>query len=174
MKDLKTIYTLGTSTRSIEDFFSVLEPYEINCIADVRRFPKSRKYPHFNRDNLEAEAKGRNLFYQWLGDLLGGYRSGGYDVYMREISFQRGLQKVEDLAKIRLGQQARVFVPDRNSEPVLGKVVYIAPTVATIGDLFIEVEFPNPLVQTQDKRRSFYRYRFRPGMKAEVELVEDK
>ena len=83
----------------MEDFFSELEANEITCIADVRRFPKSRKYPHFNRDNLEAEAKGRNLFYQWLGDLLGGYRSGGYEAYMREISFQRGLQQVEQLAK---------------------------------------------------------------------------
>ena len=94
---MKTIYTLGTSTRSIEDFFSALETYKINCIADVRRFPKSRKYLHFNREHLEAKAKDRNLFYQWLGDLLGGYRSGGYEAYMREASFQRGLQKVEDL-----------------------------------------------------------------------------
>ena len=77
----------------------MLETYEINCIADVRRFPKSRKYPHFNRDNLEAETKGRNLSYQWLGDLLGGYRSGGYEAYMGQIPFQKGLQQVEDLAK---------------------------------------------------------------------------
>jgi len=99
MTDIKTIYTLGTSTRSMEDFFSALETYEIHCIADVRRFPRSRKYPHFNRDNLEAKAKDRNLFYQWFGDVLGGYRSGGYEAYMQEISFQRGLQKVEHLAK---------------------------------------------------------------------------
>ena len=99
MTDLKTIYTLGTSTRSMEDFFSTLETYEIHCVADVRRFPKSRKYPHFNRDRLEAEAKGRNLLYQWLGDLLGGYRSGGYQAYMREPSFQKGLHRVEHLAK---------------------------------------------------------------------------
>ena len=97
--DKKTIYTLGTSTRSIKDFFSALEIYKIKCIADVRRFPKSSKYPHFNRNNLETEAKGRNLFYQWFGELLGGYRSGGYETYMRETSFQRGLQKVEHLAK---------------------------------------------------------------------------
>jgi uncharacterized protein (DUF488 family) len=99
MTDTKTIYTLGTSTRSMEDFFSALETYQIHCISDVRRFPKSRRYPHFNRDHLEAEAKDRTLFYQWLGDLLGGYRSGGYEAYMREVSFQRGLQTVEHLAK---------------------------------------------------------------------------
>jgi uncharacterized protein (DUF488 family) len=83
----------------MEDFFSVLRAYKIDCIADVRRFPQSSKYPHFNRDNLEAEAKGRNLFYQWFGELLGGYRRDGYEAYMRETSFQRGLQKVEHLAK---------------------------------------------------------------------------
>lgn len=99
MTDIKTIYTLGTSTRSTEDFFSLLEAYKINCITDVRRFPKSRKYPHFNSDNLEAEAKNRNLLYKWHGDLLGGYRSGGYETYMVETSFQKGLQEVEHLAK---------------------------------------------------------------------------
>ena len=99
MTDMKTIHTLGTSTRSMDDFFSVLETYEINCIADVRRFPRSRRYPHFNRHHLEAEAKDRNLFYQWVGDVLGGYRNGGYEAYMQEISFQRGLQKFEQLAK---------------------------------------------------------------------------
>jgi uncharacterized protein (DUF488 family) len=83
----------------MEAFFSVLEAYEIKAIADVRRFPESRKYPHFNGDHLKAEAKGRNLFYQWFGELLGGYRSGGYEAYMQEISFQRGLQQVEHLAK---------------------------------------------------------------------------
>ncbi len=77
----------------------MLGAYEINCIADVRRFPKSGKHPHFNRNNFEAEAKGRNVYYQWLGDFLGGYRSGGYEAYMRETSFQKGLQKVEHLAK---------------------------------------------------------------------------
>lgn len=96
---MKTLYTLGTSIRSMEDFFSTLETYKINCIADVRRFPKSSKYPHFNRDHLEAEAKGRNLFYYWIGDLLGGYRSGGYEAYMEKSPFQRGLQKVERMAK---------------------------------------------------------------------------
>lgn len=99
MTDQKTIYTLGTSTRSMADFFSALEAYGIHCIADVRRFPKSRKYPHFNRDRLEAEATGRHLCYQWLGDLLGGYRRGGYEAYMQEVSFQRGLQKVEQSAE---------------------------------------------------------------------------
>ncbi len=94
-----TIYTLGTSTRSVEEFFSTLEIYEIKGIADVRRFPKSLKYPHFSKENLEAEAKDRNLLYQWLGELLGGYRSGGYEIYMQEPSFQRGLQKVEHMAK---------------------------------------------------------------------------
>ena len=99
MKNLKTIYTLGTSTRSMEDFFSALKTYGVNGISDVRSFPKSRKYPHFNRDHLEAEAKRRNLLYQWLGDLLGGYRRGGYEAYMREVSYQRGIQKLEHLAK---------------------------------------------------------------------------
>ena len=98
MKTGRIIYTLGTSTRSLEDFFAVLKAFGIKGIADVRRFPRSRKFPHFNRENIEEESSERNLSYHWLGDVLGGFRKGGYETYKKAPSYLEGLHKVEALA----------------------------------------------------------------------------
>jgi len=99
MKTERTIYTLGTSTRSLEDFFSILTAFGIKGIADVRRFPRSRKFSHFNKERIEEETREQNLSYHWLGDLLGGFRKGGYENYKKEPSYLEGLQKVEALAE---------------------------------------------------------------------------
>jgi uncharacterized protein (DUF488 family) len=93
----KTIYTLGTSTRTLDEFFSVLEFYGIKSIGDVRRFPKSSRYAHFNRESLESEAEKRRLSYSWLGDRLGGFRTGGYQKYQKEGAYVGGLEKLEDM-----------------------------------------------------------------------------
>jgi uncharacterized protein (DUF488 family) len=99
MKSDRTIYTLGTSTRSPEDFFSILKAFGIKGIADVRRFPRSRKFPQFNKEKIEEDSKEQNLSYYWLGDHLGGFRKGGYEKYKKENSYLEGLQKVEALAE---------------------------------------------------------------------------
>ncbi|MEM2111100.1 MAG: DUF488 family protein [Candidatus Bathyarchaeia archaeon] len=46
------IYTLGHSTRSLEEFIEILKAFSIEMIFDVRRFPGSRKFPHFSKENL--------------------------------------------------------------------------------------------------------------------------
>jgi len=94
----RTIYTLGTSTRSLHDFLEIMETYGIEGIADVRRFPASRRYLHFNLQNLETVTRERGLAYYWLGDLLGGYRRGGYASYQEEPSYLRGLEELEAIA----------------------------------------------------------------------------
>ena len=47
------IYTLGHSTRELAEFVSLLNEYGIELLVDVRRFPMSQKYPHFNREHSE-------------------------------------------------------------------------------------------------------------------------
>ena len=49
-----TIYTIGHSTRSLEEFLALLERSSVQCLIDVRAFPGSRRYPHFNREGLDA------------------------------------------------------------------------------------------------------------------------
>jgi uncharacterized protein (DUF488 family) len=99
MKTDRIIYTLGTSTRSLEDFFSILTTFGIKGIADVRRFPRSRRFSYFNKEKIEEESREQNLFYHWLGDLLGGFRKGGYEHNKKQPSYLEGIEKVEALAE---------------------------------------------------------------------------
>lgn len=92
------IYTLGTSTRSLEEFMGLLRQEGIMQVVDVRRFPRSR-FPHFSRENLEGSLKRAGFRYFWLGDLLGGYRKGGYEAYMATEAFQKGLSKLKAIAE---------------------------------------------------------------------------
>jgi len=48
-----TIYTIGHSTHSLDDFLAMLKSFNIKIIVDIRRFPGSRKFPHFNKESLE-------------------------------------------------------------------------------------------------------------------------
>ena len=52
-----TIWTIGHSTRPIEEFLDLLQTYRIETIADVRSFPGSRKYPHYGKQALARDAR---------------------------------------------------------------------------------------------------------------------
>lgn len=67
------VITIGHSNRSMEDFLALLKEFEVRAIVDIRRFPSSRKFPHFNRGNLQEELSQRNVEYSWL-ESLGGRR----------------------------------------------------------------------------------------------------
>jgi uncharacterized protein (DUF488 family) len=68
------LYTVGHSNRNLADFLSLLQANEIEAIADVRRFPGSRRYPHFNQGALAAALADANIAYHHLPD-LGGRRT---------------------------------------------------------------------------------------------------
>ena len=51
---MNQIYTLGTSNRSLEDFFEILKEYQIETVVDVRHFPTSRLFPHFKKENFKV------------------------------------------------------------------------------------------------------------------------
>jgi uncharacterized protein (DUF488 family) len=90
----KFIYTVGHSNRSIEEFIKPLKDHSINVIVDVRRFPKS-KFPHFCGDELARIMKDLGIEYVYLGKELGGFRKGGYEVYMESDEFREGIKKLE-------------------------------------------------------------------------------
>ena len=52
------VYAIGHSSRSAESFLEMLRHYDITCLVDVRRYPGSRRHPHFNRGTLEARGRG--------------------------------------------------------------------------------------------------------------------
>ncbi len=98
-KSSKLIYTLGTSNRTIDEFLAILGQYNIKKIIDVRRFPRSTRYPHFNQEKFSLALEKAGHSYFWLGDLLGGFRNGGYDKYRAQAPYKKGLEQVQKIAE---------------------------------------------------------------------------
>lgn len=107
-----TIYTIGHSTHSIEEFISMLSSFSVQRLADIRRFPGSRKYPQFNKQNLEQSLPEHGIGYSHI-ELLGGRRPvkkdspnsrwrsksfRGYADYMQTAEFKKGVAELENLA----------------------------------------------------------------------------
>ena len=112
---VQTIWTIGHSTRTLEEFRGLLDEYRIESIADVRRFPGSRRYPHFASEALAAALPARDIAYQWLPE-LGGRRKvqpgspntawrnasfQGYADHLASPEFAEGLEKLLQLAADR-------------------------------------------------------------------------
>lgn len=74
-----TIHTIGHGNRSWEEFLAVLTESGIRWLVDVRRFPGSRRYPHFSRENLEHALPAVGIRYVWEGERLGGRRKARSD-----------------------------------------------------------------------------------------------
>jgi len=70
---LATLYTIGHSTRTLEELVAALQAHEIQTLVDIRAFPMSRRLPQFNRDSLEKTLPAVNIQYVWM-KALGGYR----------------------------------------------------------------------------------------------------
>jgi uncharacterized protein (DUF488 family) len=70
---LATLYTIGHSTRPLDDLIHTLRFHQIETLVDIRAFPMSRRLPQFNRDSLEKSLPEAGIRYAWL-KALGGYR----------------------------------------------------------------------------------------------------
>ena len=109
------VHTVGHSTLALADFVVLLESYAIRTIADVRRFPASRRHPHFAREPLARSLAEHGISYEWLPD-LGGRRPTrpdsphtawrlpafrGYADHMDVREFQEALERLTALATIQ-------------------------------------------------------------------------
>ena len=70
---MQLIYTIGHSTRTLDELVSLLRHEGITRLADIRRFPGSRRYPWFSREALEKSLPAAGLIYEHFED-LGGRR----------------------------------------------------------------------------------------------------
>jgi uncharacterized protein (DUF488 family) len=70
---LTTLFTIGHSTRSLDELMEVLRAHGVTRLVDIRSFPMSRRLPHFNRENLERELSDGGIEYIWMKE-LGGRR----------------------------------------------------------------------------------------------------
>lgn len=111
-KKKHTIYTIGHSTRTIEEFMELLFSFDIKILADIRRMPGSRKYPQFDQDQLRKSLEENGIQYVYIEE-LGGRRKvapdsknttwrnksfQGYADYMETQSFKRGVTTLEKFA----------------------------------------------------------------------------
>lgn len=107
-----TVWTLGHSTRSWDEFLAMLSAHGLEAIADVRRFPGSRRHPHFGREMFEPALREAGLEYLWLPQLGGrrtpkpdspheGWRNAafrGYADHLSSIEFADGMARLLALA----------------------------------------------------------------------------
>jgi uncharacterized protein (DUF488 family) len=112
-----TLYTIGHSTRSLDEFMAVLQGHSIQTLVDIRSLPMSRRLPHFNREALGETLAEAGIRYVWLKE-LGGRRKKiredspnlalrndsfrNYADYMLTEDFQRGIAEL-----IRIAEQSR-------------------------------------------------------------------
>ncbi len=94
---MKTIYSIGHSNRSIEDFLALLKQNNIDTLIDVRSSPVS-KWEQFRKENLSRSLSDDGYKYVYLGRELGGFRKGGYERYTRTEEFKQALEEVEAYA----------------------------------------------------------------------------
>lgn len=118
---MATLYTIGHSTRSLDEFLEVLRAHSIQALVDIRSFPMSRRLPHFNRDALEKSLNEAGIRYLWLQELggrrkkirddspnvaLGNESFRNYADYMLTDNFQCGATELIKLA----GQSRTVYM----------------------------------------------------------------
>jgi uncharacterized protein (DUF488 family) len=88
---MATLYTIGHSTRSLDELVEALQSHSIQTLADIRSFPMSRRLPHFNRESLEKSLPEAGIHYVWMKD-LGGRRKKSLEdspnVALRNDSFR--------------------------------------------------------------------------------------
>ncbi|NGX84350.1 DUF488 domain-containing protein [Aequorivita sp. KMM 9714] len=109
---MNTIWTIGHSTRTFDEFLKLLQSFNIKSLVDVRHYPSSRKFPQFNKDSLEKSLPENNIEYTHLID-LGGRRKPnpnskndawrldsfkGYADYMATEEFKQALNTLKEIA----------------------------------------------------------------------------
>ena len=94
------LYTVGHSTRSLDQLVDLLKDFGIAQLVDVRHYPRSRRNPQFNFEALERELPPRGIAYIW-DEGLGGFRKGGYLLHMTTPEFAQGIERLEALMNRR-------------------------------------------------------------------------
>ncbi len=110
------IHSIGHSHLAAADFIALLREFYIEVLVDVRRQPRSRRHPHFERGALAASLAAAGIDYLWWGEALGGRRLPqpdsphvaltdaslrGYADHMRSSDFRAAAQALAALAAAR-------------------------------------------------------------------------
>jgi len=108
------VWTIGHSTHAFPAFLDLLRAHGIETVADVRRFPGSRRHPQFGGEALDSSLEANGIAYHWFSDLGGRRRPDfleaegsawrhpsfrAYAQYLRSEDFARGLHALLHVAK---------------------------------------------------------------------------
>ena len=108
----KSIWTIGHSTHPIDEFISLLISFKISIVVDIRNFAGSKRFPHFNKEELQISLPQNSIKYIHLKE-LGGRRSPitgsintrwrntafrGYADYMDTSDFKKAMIELESVA----------------------------------------------------------------------------
>jgi uncharacterized protein (DUF488 family) len=115
-----TIWTIGHSTRSADEFMRVLQAHDVEVIADVRRFPGSRRHPQFGSAALADRLAADGLDYAWLSRLGGrrrgesgpqqlGWRNPSFRAYAAYTWTQEFADGLDELLHIAQGRRTAVM-----------------------------------------------------------------
>ncbi|MBK8711706.1 MAG: DUF488 domain-containing protein [Niastella sp.] len=108
----REIYTIGHSTHPLDEFVKMLKSFSIELLVDIRSFPGSRKFPQFNKENLEVAIPESGMEYLHIRELGGrrkalavsnnmGWRLAafrGYADYMETADFHNAIKELEKIA----------------------------------------------------------------------------
>src|SRR5438067_2835891 len=122
---MATVYTIGHSTRSLEELIESLQAHGIRMLVDIRAFPASRRLPHFNRESLEEALPKAGIEYRWMKE-LGGRRKKLHDdspnIALRNDSFRNYADymlteafnnAIEDLVRLAEQQPTAIMCAER-------------------------------------------------------------
>jgi uncharacterized protein (DUF488 family) len=115
-----TVWTIGHSTRELDAFLGLLLRESIEHLADVRSFPSSRRYPHFNRDQLRASLEEAGIRYSHhpaLGgrrptradSVNGGWRNASFRGYADHMASQEFRDALDALIALAAGERTTVM-----------------------------------------------------------------
>lgn len=107
------IWTIGHSTHTLQHFTAMLHSFRVSLLVDIRNYPGSGKYPHFNKEALEISLPANSIDYLHLKELGGRRRPAknsvntawrndafrGYADYMQTEEFNRGINKLQTVAQ---------------------------------------------------------------------------
>ena len=141
----KRVYTIGHSTRSIDDFIHLLKSHDVQRVIDVRTLPRSRFNPHFDITRLPALLRAAHLHYTHLPGLGGprrplpdspntGWRNKsfrGYADHMQSANFKLSLERCLELASVeRVALMCAEAVPWRCHRSLIGDALVARGTDA--------------------------------------------
>jgi uncharacterized protein (DUF488 family) len=134
------VFTVGHSTRSIDEFIHLLKTNGIRRLIDIRTIPRSRHNPQFNRETLSIVLRNRRISYRHM-KTLGGLRHArvdsinrgwhnasfrGFADYMQTPEFEAALNKLIDLAVLkRTAVMCAEAVPWRCHRSLIGDALTV-------------------------------------------------